>query len=487
MQALPLLALEGLGLIVLGYIVNQTVFRQQRQLPLPPGPKPWPIIGNLLDVPKVRPWEGYAEWGRKYGNIFSLRVLGQVIVVVNSPTIARDLLEKRGSMYSSRPSIAFVELADSEWALPFSHYGSRWRSGRRILEGSLRQGVISQYWPIQRARAYDFIASTLHAPGDFRLHITYAVAAISLEVVYGYKCTDPGDGFVLLSEKATKIMTESLLPGAMIVNTFPFLRHFPRWLPGMGFHKLAAESKYLNDRLRDVPYDHMKETLLSLQGSNALRPSMVSEILNATRDKGVSAEDEQAMKEAAGSVYGASVETARLRTRLDSDRRTDAHKAQAEIEAVIGTERLPDFGDRPKLPYVEALCMELSRWRLAAPLGVVHSTTEDDVYNGFFIPKGSTVWANAWAMLHDPVVYPDPESFTPERFLTPDGLVKEDPLWSSVFGFGRRKCPGRHLADATIWIFVTSVLATLIVRPPKDHQGLDIPLDDVGLTTGLVR
>lgn len=63
-------------------------------------------------------------------------------------------------------------------------------------------------------------------------------------------------------------------------------------------------------------------------------------------------------------------------------------KAQAEIDRVVGPHRLPNFDDRPSLPYAEALYREVMRWRPVVPLSVPHAATEDDAYKGYFIPKG---------------------------------------------------------------------------------------------------
>ncbi|KAI0317516.1 cytochrome P450 [Amylostereum chailletii] len=413
---------------------------------------------------------------------------------------------------------------ENEWNLPLSHYGPRWRSVRRILEGSLRQSSISQYQPTLRSLARKFLAATIRAPGDFRTHIKYTIAAISLDVVYGYECTGLEDKFLSLSEKATAVASATVLPGAVIVNDFPFLRYLPKWFPGMGFHKLAEEGKRQFDRARNVPFDYVKKNM----HPDVVRPSVVSSFLSDCRDGSASAEDEQLVNEAAGSVYGgkglcqvvlvreltshaASVDTTStvlsifflVLARYPEVQR----KAQAELDAVVGVERHPDFSDRPNLPYIEAFCMELNRWRPAVPMGMPHCTTEDDIYDGYFIPKGviiiapvlvyaltvfctppgCSVFINVWMMLHDPGAYPDPESFIPERFLTANGLnIVPDPLCSSGFGFGRRICPGKHLADAMIWIHVASVLATLTVRPAKDHGGHDVSLNGVDFSSHIV-
>ena len=86
-------------------------------------------------------------------------------------------------------------------------------------------------------------------------------------------------------------------------------------------------------------------------------------------------------------------------------------KAQAEIDAVVGINRLPDFNDRPYLPYVNAIIKEMMRWQLVLPLGkrffnalpqlfimagFAHMATEDDEYDGYFIPKGTAVIGAAW-------------------------------------------------------------------------------------------
>lgn len=71
-------------------------------------------------------------------------------------------------------------------------------------------------------------------------------------------------------------------------------------------------------------------------------------------------------------------------------------RAQAEINDVVGRERLPTFTDREKLPYIGAIVKEVLRWRPAGPMGVPHLTTQDDVYEGYFIPKGTLILANIW-------------------------------------------------------------------------------------------
>jgi len=118
------------------------------------------------------------------------------------------------------------------------------------------------------------------------------------------------------------------------------------------------------------------------------------------------------------------------------------------------------------------------RWRPVTPIAVPHSLTQDDVYNGYRLPKGSVIIGNAWAMLHDEETYPDPFTFNPERFLK-DGKLNpdvKDPS-TATFGFGRRICPGRFMAYSSVWISIAMMLASLEITKAVDEQGKIIEPD----------
>jgi len=155
--------------------------------------------------------------------------------------------------------------------------------------------------------------------------------------------------------------------------------------------------------------------------------------------------------------------------------------AQSEIDAAV-INRLPNFTDRERLPYIGALCKEVLRWHPVGPLGVAHALTRDDVYKSNFIPAGSIILANAWAMLHDVNTFgPDPEDFIPERFFEP-GVP--DP--TIAFGFGRRICPGRFLAEDVIFITIASILKVYNITSPVDSQGNELPPPAAQFTSGFI-
>lgn len=146
-------------------------------------------------------------------------------------------------------------------------------------------------------------------------------------------------------------------------------------------------------------------------------------------------------------------------------------KAQAELDAVLGPNCLPTLADRDSLPYVTALVDEVFRWQPVGPLAIPHRASADDVHDGFLIPAGSIVFANVWRMTRNPAAYPDPETFDPARFLGP--TPAPDPK-DIVFGFGRRVCPGRQLALASVWLACAGALAMFDVCKAKDEAGREI-------------
>jgi cytochrome P450 len=167
-------------------------------------------------------------------------------------------------------------------------------------------------------------------------------------------------------------------------------------------------------------------------------------------------------------------------------------RAHAELDAVVGRARPPTFADFPHLPYIRAMVKEALRWRPVAPLGVPHRSIEDDWYEGMFIPKGTVCITNLWHMNRDPEFFgKNTEHFDPTRYLDASGDIapgmsdiKEQGHFS--YGFGRRNCVGRHMADNSLFINIAVLLWASKFERKKDASGRFLPLDmdgwvDVGL------
>ncbi|KAH9013292.1 cytochrome P450 [Lactarius deliciosus] len=432
--------------------------RRRRGFPYPPGPPPLPAIGNLLDVPKLSPWLGYANMSKKYGDVVCFQVLGQVVVVLCSPTAIKDLLERRGELYADRTPFPVFEpqIMDVDWLFPLSRTGKYWREGRRLLDRSLRPGATALHRHLIEEKTRAFLSQLLATPMAFRKHLHLLQGKIVMRLTYGYDLKE-NDDMLVPPKRVVEIMTQFVLPGAALANHLPFLRRLPSWVPWFKYEPLAGECRELARRTRNEPIDFVRN---SIREGTAV-PSLATEYLQeADLLSGLERQQAvQGIEDILGSLF-----------------QEVQKRAQAEIDSVISRDRLPTYDDRPRLPYIEAMSKELMRWHMVTPMGVPHSPTDDDFYRGYFIPKGAVVIANGWAVLHDPELYPDPEAFNPDRFLNEDGTFRDDPMISLAFGAGRRICPARHLVDVILFVVTASVLSVFNVTRAKDKDGNEIPV-----------
>ncbi|KAH9975189.1 cytochrome P450, partial [Russula compacta] len=451
-------------LALLSFILALRIIRdhqRRRGLPYPPGPQPLPVIGNLLHIPKEFSWLTYTQFSEKYGDVISFHVFGQVIVVLNSTKSAKDLLEKHGDIYCDRPTITFFEMMGWQWFLPSARSDERWRLGRKILDRSLRPGAIASYRQMEQARARVLLSRLLLKPQQWEAHIDLFQGELILAMTYGYEVHQRDDEMLEAAKMMSRFGAPRTLPGALLVNELPLLRHIPEWLPWFSYKPLARVGNELGKQVLYPPIQFVNDSILS----GTARPSLALENFQEMESLKLSGSDrdkaEETIAGALASIYqaGANTTVAAMMSFLvamllypDIQK-----KAQHELDSVIGRERLPTFEDRPRLPFIDAVCKEVLRWRPVTPLAVPHASTKDDIYGGFFIPKGAVVIGNTWAILHDPSLYPEPDIFRPERFLNPDGSLRDDPVLTSAFGFGKRICPGRHFVDATLFISVASL------------------------------
>ncbi|KAM5539391.1 hypothetical protein V8D89_006843 [Ganoderma adspersum] len=454
--------------------------------PLPPGPPGLPILGNLFDLPKGSPWHGYKELSRSYGDIVGLQVLGRSILLINDANIASDLLERRSVINSSRPVSTAVEMVGWEWSIAFMPYGQWWRRHRRVFWQYFHPGAIPKYQDVLEQGAHRLLSRLLKTPENFEEHIRYALGTSICKAAHSLDIAEKDDRRMEIFERALKSV-DVLIEGATVLEYMPFLTAIPTWLPGTGFLRRLAEDKKYAHMLRELPWTQAKEMVANGISSNSMASAILDNI--SRLDPASALEEEHVAMSATGMAYaGERSQYAALQSFFPalSLHPEVQQKARAELDRVIGPTRLPTFADRDALPYVGAVVKELLRWHSAVPLGIAHCSIADDEYQGYFIPEGTAILVNLWAITHDPERYPEPERFIPERFLKDDKLDTNaiDPT-GVVFGFGRRICPGRYFADATLFIFVACVLHVFDITPPLDEEGRPIKIEPRA-TAGLI-
>ncbi|KZP22537.1 cytochrome P450 [Athelia psychrophila] len=445
---------------------------------LPPGPPGLPLLGNIFDFPKIEEWLVYKAMSRKYeSDIIQLRILGTSVIVLHDMKSVRDLMESRSSLYSDSCRMGWCN------NVVFLPYGDFWRASRRIMHQECKPLAVHNFHPGQIKATRQLLRRLLDSPDLWLEHLKQQVpftariqtAGATLDTVYGIDIAPKNDPYIDVIESALDGVVTAAMPGAFLVDIVSWLKYIPAWVPGADFQRKANRwKKYQIDSVHDT-YNACKQDLA--EGST--KSSYCSRLLAGLDPGRDNSAEELIIRETAAVVYGAGVETTvsvlgTFFLAMVMHPEVQA-KAQAEIDAVMGPGRLPTFGDEDSLPYLSAVVKECLRWQNVLPLGVAHRLMADDHYNGYFLSAGSIVIVNTWAILHDENTYPDPFSFKPERFMKEGKLdpTVQDPALAA-FGYGRRICPGRHMAIGNVWFTLASVLTAFNIAKAVDADGRQI-------------
>jgi len=136
----------------------------------PPGPTPFPVLGNVLSIDAQEPWLTYAEWRAVYGDLVFVRILDQEVVVINCQKIAEDLLDKRSRIYSDRPYLATLEPFGFTHNFSLTGYNDEWRLCRRIFHQTFHPVAALKFRPLQIRRARQMIVNLIDDPRNYNSH-----------------------------------------------------------------------------------------------------------------------------------------------------------------------------------------------------------------------------------------------------------------------------------------------------------------------------
>ncbi|KIK58635.1 hypothetical protein GYMLUDRAFT_1005937 [Collybiopsis luxurians FD-317 M1] len=465
-------------------------FTVHRRFPLPPGPKGWPIIGNLFDLPKEKAYFTNRHTALTDSDLLYFNAAGTSMLILNSAEVANDLLVGRWKMYSDRPPLPMAYLAGVDFSFALLSYGDNWRKHRSLLKRELSPLHLPAYQkPQLQESMIKFLHNLLETPQQFESHVHLLFGGTLLSSAYGLSIEDPGDYYLMLVKEAMRAIGEVMIPGTYIVDIFPVLRYLPAWLPGVSFKKKAAQERVFIDGMIHETMSFVKKDMKN----GMAKSSIASRQLQKMHDEGTwSEEEETVLRNLLASLYGAGTDTTAATTMniilgflLNPD---SLKKGQAAVDAALGFDRLPNYGDEGKIPYVDAVVMEALRWQPVVPLSMNLLTIENaDIYGGHYIPANTIVLENTWAILHDPATYgEDVDQFRPGRFLNPDGTLNNAvPYPSAAFGYGRRTCPGKSYAQSALWLTVASLLSCFDFSKPVNEKGEEIHLS-VDYIDGLI-
>ncbi|KAL5338233.1 cytochrome P450 [Aspergillus crustosus] len=456
---------------LIGSLSLYKLFHVNRK-PLPPGPTPIPIIGNIQEMIKKEPLQCFKDWHQQYGPLVTLRYGNRLIISVSSFDIARELFEKRGAIYSSRPRfIVASERMSGSMNLALLPNNKRWQDHRRAIARLLDPAMTRRYTLIQDLESTQVLHELLSENGvHFHKVIARFAASLMLTMAYGIYIGDNDspvpDELERLNSYPFKAIGDIY---CVLVELFPFLDYAPHWIAP--WKKLASSA---NREISDL-------FMANLESAKAAPYwNWVKDVRQSESAKDMPDEEIAGM---IGAIQQTAVEALSIVTRLTIKALVlnpeCVARAQEELDRVVGADRIPSASDLPNLPYINAIVHEAMRWQPPSPIALPHVNTEDDEYMGYRIPKGTSLIPNLWVMGCN---FPDPEQYRPERWLTDDRTTLNN-LDHSPFGFGRRLCPGRHVAFSSIATVVAQILwAYELSHRYRDGKRVEIDAWDLILT-----
>ncbi|KAH8902449.1 cytochrome P450 [Coniochaeta sp. PMI_546] len=440
-----------------------------------PGPRGLPFIGRVHDVPSQLSWLKFFQWSKIYGPIYQMNIFGTVHVWISSEKIAHDLLSKRAPIYSDRPTIPNLpNNRTSGDYLALMGRNDIWKRQRRLCQHLMNTSAsdsLHDYPTKERGR---FLYLMMRDPDNYLEWVEQFTSRTISRLSWG----SPHPAPVL--RKTTFGLLETISPSGALPNVVSWLAHVPEILSPW---KKKEKARYrLEEKLLTGNVEFVKRmmddcqaepsftrTFLQTKGTGSLT---INEISDATHVVGI-------MAIAGALTIGSPIQSYILAMCHYPQWQA---RLQQEIDAVLGG-RCPEWQDREKLPLLRAVVKEVIRWRPPVPTGIPHALETDDVYEGYHIPAGATIHALEWGITRDESMYPDPETFNPDRWLSAHYPTYREPLTTypnlqgySQFGFGRRTCQGLPIVEQDLFLTMGGMAWAIDIRKKRDAHGKEIPV-----------
>ncbi|KAL6248504.1 hypothetical protein RBB50_004759 [Rhinocladiella similis] len=421
----------------------------------PPGPKGIPVFGNLFQLPPKYPSAQLMEWGKQFGDLFTIQLGARRWVFLNSMEATRELLDRRGRLYIGRPEFPVTQdiMSGGNRIVMMTHT-ERWRNLRKIMHSLLMASNSETYKPFQDVESRALLWQYLKDPDRYYEHGGRFANSIIFSVVFGRRTSMRDQNVQILFSTIDDFIGSQASPSTALVEQFPWLiKLIPR--PLQWFRPEAERIYKKTVGVYEAFFDDLERRIKAGQDPKCFGRDMA--------DLATKYGFDDAQKYfCAGSIIEAGSDTSRNQINLmlaAAAKFPDwVATAQRQLDEVCGTaKRLPSFEDWDQLPYIVAVIKESLRWRPnMTGSGTPRALMEDDTYRGFAFEKGTVFSYNHFAISHNEKEFPHNDVFLPERFLNDD--LQELLKGHLGFGAGRRICPGWHLGTRNMFIAFSRLL-----------------------------
>ncbi|XP_070574476.1 steroid 17-alpha-hydroxylase/17,20 lyase-like [Ptychodera flava] len=459
-------------LMLLLFLVIAALWSMHIPTGFPPGPRGLPFIGSI-GVLAADPIYNMTEFAKKYGDIYSLKIGRQRIIVLNNIELVREALVKKQNAFAGRSVSYSLELfSEGGEDIVFGNFTEKWKTLRKIAHQAIRNYasghklenlVTKDAFP----RLKKAIEDNNGQPFDPQPLLYLLICNVMATMCFGqnYELDDPEFKDIL---KFIKDFNENFGNG-LLADFVPIFKYIPTnglrafkkisnmWLSliqsKVDDHKIKMQEGNVSDLVDDVLKIQAEAKAAGEGQADSLTDVNVRQIVSDTFGAGIDTTINTMNWCIAYLVNYPDVQT----------------KVQEEIDDVVG-QRLPMLSDKGRLPYCEAVIHEVMRIRTVLPVSLPHETIEDTSVGGYNVPKGTQIWTNLWKLHMDEKYWKEPEEFRPERFLGEDGkaLPKQDSFLP--FSAGRRVCVGEVLAKNEMLLIFTCLFQQFTFLPPPGNE-----------------
>ncbi|XP_049369144.1 trimethyltridecatetraene synthase-like [Solanum verrucosum] len=481
----------GSWLLALAFVLK--IFNHPKRK-LPPGPKPWPIIGNLNLLGSL-PHVSFHHLSQKYGDLMLLKFGSKPVLVASSPEMAKEILKTHDAIFASRPALAAGKYtsfnnSDMTWA----PYGAHWRQARKIFMTHIfspRRLDSFEYIRVEEGRTlisrlFPLSGKPILLRDHLRRFTLRTISRLVMSDKYYSDDQSNSDALIITLETLQRMLDEWFLFGGVINigDWVPWLS----WFDLQGYVKrMKALGKNMTEFYKYVIEDHkaiksqiekeyvpkdMVDTLLHLADDPNLKVKLTSDsLMGLIHDLIAGGTDTSAT-----TIEWAFQELLRRPNIMD--------KAHQELDRAIGKERWVEEEDFSKLPYIDAIIKETLRLHPLGALLPPRYSIEDCNVAGYDIPKGTNVFVNAWSLGRNSKYWDRAEEFIPERFIENNIDIKGQNFALLPFGSGRRRCPGYSLGMRLVRTTMANLLHGFNWKLTGDMRPEDISMEEIyGLTT----
>jgi len=476
--------------------------RRRMQIALP-GPRGFPLVGNVFQIDSLRPYETLARWSHIYGEAFRISIFGQPVIVLSSVERIHEALVERGCDFAGRPRLFFRAgfMADSYQDIVSASPGPVWNALRRTVAREIQRAAKGDSNGLQCLDSLtadildemmnDLLTSEAH-PIDPKPRLYDAVMNMTCVMLIGDRFRSDDEELVMYKRLERLITTSMGVAGKGVeLDVMPWLRYF-----GNRTYRKLCEAK----RLRDLLYDRI-QTRVDEDRKRA-KDGKVRRGLAHALQAALDGEDGRKENSALTSnnvklaivnllIGGVSSSTSYIYLLINilAQNPEVQEKLRAETDEVVGCHRRPTVGDRASMPYAAATVLELLRYGSLNPLSIPHQTVRDTRVGDVEIPGDVWVFLFVRRVHHDETFWEDPYRFRPERFLDPESgqlVPPEDPRRRRLMSFsgGPRACPGEKVAMARLFLAAVILIQRCLILP--DNSAPQVSCDPRTFQLGLV-